>query len=223
MSVVKLATLCALAVAVTGTRTDASIIHVTHTGTVSSGVDYDGLFGTAGTDITGEDYIVVYSVDTSLSTRHSVDVPGAYSVDQYCCDWASAAITIGGQTFSFTASGGIARALNDPGYSWARAITQDTVWNSNYYLYHQVASPDNFIGSADVTQPFFHTLTQADFDTGETTGYFFTTADNLYLRDETISSDGGVPEPASWAMMVGGFGLVGGALRGRGKPAVRFA
>ena len=31
-----------------------------------------------------------------------------------------------------------------------------------------------------------------------------------------------VPEPASWAMMVGGFGLVGGALRGRGKPAVRF-
>jgi hypothetical protein len=32
----------------------------------------------------------------------------------------------------------------------------------------------------------------------------------------------GVPEPASWAMMVGGFGLVGGAMRRRiGK--VRFA
>jgi len=32
----------------------------------------------------------------------------------------------------------------------------------------------------------------------------------------------GVPEPASWAMMVGGFGLVGGALRSRRKTAVAF-
>ena len=31
-----------------------------------------------------------------------------------------------------------------------------------------------------------------------------------------------VPEPASWAMMVGGFGLIGGAMRARGKAAVRF-
>jgi hypothetical protein len=32
----------------------------------------------------------------------------------------------------------------------------------------------------------------------------------------------GVPEPASWAMMLGGFGLVGGALRNRRKAAVSF-
>jgi hypothetical protein len=31
------------------------------------------------------------------------------------------------------------------------------------------------------------------------------------------------PEPASWAMMVGGFGLVGGAMRCRRKAAVTFA
>jgi len=33
---------------------------------------------------------------------------------------------------------------------------------------------------------------------------------------------GGVPEPASWALMLGGFGLVGGAIRRR-KAAVTFA
>jgi hypothetical protein len=33
----------------------------------------------------------------------------------------------------------------------------------------------------------------------------------------------GVPEPASWALMLGGFGMVGGALRGSRKTAVRFA
>jgi len=32
-----------------------------------------------------------------------------------------------------------------------------------------------------------------------------------------------VPEPASWAMMVGGFGVVGGVLRARRKAAVSFA
>ncbi|HWI87466.1 MAG TPA: PEPxxWA-CTERM sorting domain-containing protein [Sphingomonas sp.] len=31
-----------------------------------------------------------------------------------------------------------------------------------------------------------------------------------------------VPEPASWAMMVGGFGLIGGAMRTRQKAAVSF-
>jgi hypothetical protein len=34
---------------------------------------------------------------------------------------------------------------------------------------------------------------------------------------------GGVPEPASWAMMLGGFGLVGGALRSHRKASVSFA
>lgn len=31
-----------------------------------------------------------------------------------------------------------------------------------------------------------------------------------------------VPEPASWAMMLGGFGIVGGAMRARRKTAVSF-
>jgi len=34
--------------------------------------------------------------------------------------------------------------------------------------------------------------------------------------------NGAVPEPASWALMLGGFGLVGGALRSRRKTAVAF-
>jgi len=32
----------------------------------------------------------------------------------------------------------------------------------------------------------------------------------------------GVPEPTSWALMLGGFGLVGGAMRRR-KLSLRFA
>lgn len=35
--------------------------------------------------------------------------------------------------------------------------------------------------------------------------------------------NGGVPEPAAWAMMLAGFGLVGSAMRRRSKVAVTFA
>jgi len=31
------------------------------------------------------------------------------------------------------------------------------------------------------------------------------------------------PEPASWAMMLAGFGLIGGAMRARRRTQVRFA
>ena len=43
------------------------------------------------------------------------------------------------------------------------------------------------------------------------------TSDSLggYLEDITISSVASVPEPASWALMIGGFGLTGAALRRR--------
>ena len=38
-----------------------------------------------------------------------------------------------------------------------------------------------------------------------------------------LSYNGGVPEPAAWAMMLAGFGLVGSAMRRRSKVAVTFA
>ena len=39
---------------------------------------------------------------------------------------------------------------------------------------------------------------------------------------DNITVSGGVPEPTSWAMMVGGFGLAGAAMRRRRKVALRF-
>jgi hypothetical protein len=38
----------------------------------------------------------------------------------------------------------------------------------------------------------------------------------------TNATTGGVPEPATWAMMLVGFGAVGGALRSRRKATVRY-
>jgi hypothetical protein len=59
-------------------------------------------------------------------------------------------------------------------------------------------------------------------------------ADHIWVNWNGLSFDpstvvrldvngGAVPEPASWAMMLGGFGLVGGVLRSRRKASVSFA
>lgn len=44
-----------------------------------------------------------------------------------------------------------------------------------------------------------------------------------FRLEGTAVEEGDVPEPAAWAMMLGGFGLVGAALRSRRKSAVFFA
>jgi hypothetical protein len=50
-------------------------------------------------------------------------------------------------------------------------------------------------------------------------------ADNVgpLLDNVKLTVDAGVPEPAAWAMMLAGFGLVGAAMRRREKVAVTFA
>jgi hypothetical protein len=46
-------------------------------------------------------------------------------------------------------------------------------------------------------------------------------ANQVAFADITLGSAvaGGVPEPASWALMLSGFGMVGGAMRSRRKAA----
>jgi len=60
-------------------------------------------------------------------------------------------------------------------------------------------------------------ITSIRFDPFERNGTF--QFDNIRLSDVT----GAVPEPATWAMMIGGFGLVGGAMRRRRSASAVFA
>lgn len=61
-----------------------------------------------------------------------------------------------------------------------------------------------------------------------TVAYTFETAPrNVFYTSKasvtTLRNTAAVPEPNTWAMMVGGFGLIGSAMRRRQKLAVRFA
>ena len=45
----------------------------------------------------------------------------------------------------------------------------------------------------------------------------------LMMANSLTGQTSSAPEPASWAMMLGGFGAIGGAMRARRKAAVTFA
>jgi hypothetical protein len=80
---------------------------------------------------------------------------------------------------------------------------------------------NNFYSDDDVADDGRITITE-----GRGKRYPFSTnnVDRGFVGSITYSADvsAGVPEPASWAMMLGGFGLVGAALRGRRRARVRF-
>ena len=62
-----------------------------------------------------------------------------------------------------------------------------------------------------------YTLTFTGADRAAVTGLTFSSSQAAFELDNV--SVAAVPEPASWAMMIGGFGLVGGAARSRSRKA----
>jgi hypothetical protein len=92
------------ALAVLGARqASATTVAVTYTGTVSTGTDSAGVFGTAGADLAGTGYRLVFSIDTNVgnySTFNGTIADPALSGDQVF-GGMSAVLTINGVAYSF--------------------------------------------------------------------------------------------------------------------------
>jgi len=67
------------------------------------------------------------------------------------------------------------------------------------------------------------TLTFTGADRWNVTGLQFNSTGNAFEFDNVnVTTAGAVPEPASWALMLGGFGAIGSAMRSRRKAALSF-
>jgi uncharacterized protein YjiK len=95
----------------------------------------------------------------------------------------------------------------------------------------EVTQTGTVVSSYDLSG--FKSLVDPTNSGGKFEGLTLDAAGNIYLVSDDgdgpnqsylvkLSYSGAVPEPTSWAMMVGGFGMLGGALRRR-KAKVRFA
>ena len=67
------------------------------------------------------------------------------------------------------------------------------------------------------------TLTFTGADQWNVTGLEFSSTGNAFEFDNVKVTTAAVPEPASWALMLGGFGAIGGAMRSRRRSAASFA
>ena len=90
---------------------------------------------------------------------------------------------------------------------------------TKYYAYLDAETPS---AQFSRTNPY---LGGEMFEAGPGTGFKYQQLSSLDFRFGIGGSPmtAAVPEPASWAMMLIGFGALGGALRNRRKPVVAFA
>ena len=58
---------------------------------------------------------------------------------------------------------------------------------------------------------------------GEFSGYVPVWLHEQWIRSNLVPTVGGIPEPTTWAMMIGGFGVVGGSLRRRSAKTAAAA
>ena len=230
----KTALTAALAATVLATASSASaaLWDITYTGIVHpetiDGIpipifpDGGGLFGPAGgTFVEGEAVSVTFVVDDA---KGALVTPATFPGASYFGFGAenpalSAAVTIGGATYTFSPYSAT-YTISPPGVSgpYVRTVANDSAGVVGLLMEGVAADgiPDhltNFSAAMSGDGQFFdeHTLTN------NTTEVPFE-ADHI----DITRVGGAVPEPATWALMISGFGVAGAALRRR-ATTTRFA
>jgi hypothetical protein len=192
----------------------AAIMDVTYTGTVSSGTDYLGVFGTAGANLTGSSWVATYTYDTSLGyLSSSSSLYQLYGGSAYYYAPTSPVLS------SMVTINGVGKAV-DASYSGQvygsnnGSVSQQfhTAENSSSGQFEKLNNGIyNYNGSlpASITTPFTHTVNSSDayhlgyYNSKNGTVYDYISAN---LETLTVSEHvAAVPEPSTWAMMLLGF------------------
>lgn len=216
MRLVRFAAAAAAAMSLASTA-QASTFVVTFTGTVSSGTDGAGIFGTAGADLTGLAYTATYLVDDA--TVH--EEPNGYSVAEGGAYYGTVTPIV---TSELTING-VSQAAVQPQYGGYLSQNAVGFYTGLYYwrLSLNVVgdSPGdalyNTCGSYGTVAPSIACLGGNPgyfrFGNGATLGQL--TVESAVSTSPQSLSTSYVPEPATWAMMITGFGMAGVSLRRR--------
>jgi hypothetical protein len=227
----RLAAVVALALAVS-TAARAEIVQITYTGTVTSGTDTQNLFG--GGSLVGDSFTAVYTINTSLGSIATdgstysiwVNTPPASAMTEILTINESNA-----EIFSNIA-GPASETYQLYGFN-NPALNSDFGLGSGllYGFFSTIGSginitAGNVIMSTTPITSGYEFSSPSSYDTQSSDaslGYFDYLSDFLLLNNASVSVADLAPEPGAWALMLGGFGAVGSALRNRRRRATRPA
>ena len=215
----------------------AAIVKIaTYSGTVASGYDQTGVFAAPGSDLTGYNWVATYTYDKTLGSNQYTD---GFSFDSsfgglaYGFDGSpviTSTITINGVTKSISGAwqGDVyttsSPVVEQPAVQHVvRDWLNDGITNRDHILYSYgyfagaPASLDQNVGPVAVVDGNGY-MQRITYDTWESAYSEYVYAN--FAPDMVYSVGNAVPEPASWALMIAGFGMVGGAARRRRSVAV---
>lgn len=222
----------ALALVASGSAS-AAILVATYTGTVKDGFDLTGEFGVAGADLTGLSYVSVYRYDTARGVRTTVpgvsdEVLGG-SFYGATSPVLSGSVTINGITQSFAPDLYSLARTGAPPATIQHELEMQHIYGPGIkrdYFLSNIMFDDNApanLNVAYVGHPFgslaFLSGGSFNFQDNNPLADSHSAYGNLTATEVRIvverGGGQGVPEATTWMLMVGGFGLVGTALRRR--------
>lgn len=227
------------------TPANAAVYLVTVSGT-AAGIDFTGVFGGGAFSGINGAYTAVYRVDTDrgayvpLSGHHAYQGGGTSSGTT---SPVSATFTYNGVTVAFAgAHAGYVEIFNNApvgsetfdGLRYqAQDFQNDATGRINNSVFDQIGSYVNqIVFSTAVPTSLDYTLQPGDTAQGflrrevysQNNALLEGASANLYAQRITVALEqAGVPEPATWALLIAGFGAVGGAMRRRGGAGLRLA
>jgi len=227
--------MCAMAALAATAPANAAVRVATYTGTLGSGYDQAGIFG-APRWLNHLPYRVSYTYDTSLGQR--TKVPGVSDKllggDVYggaTTPIIDTTLTIDGITVHIGSNhegqAGTSGNLVFHGTEYDEYDVDGTTLlnHGSAFIYTQMAGAptdldDFFAPTHNDLSLHFSSFLFSFYRFDRSTGFGVLTSvesagDMIYSVDAPLPSP--APEPASWALMIPGFGLVGGALRRRAR------
>ena len=114
-------------------------------------------------------------------------------------------------------------------FIWGSVDTYNTlkILNRSGVMFASYTGADvSALANGDQSNPFTNPLVTFSFsglDAANIGAFEFSSDGNAFEFDNVAVVSGAVPEPATWAMMLFGFGVVGSALRRRNRSAIAVA